>query len=208
MADERSQPDPVPVDSNDESGAISSGLDAMAVEAPESAPDSAAEPSPPASGAADESADALAQLQRERDEMRERWLRAAAELDNFRKRMRKEIEDVRLYAVAGLLRDLLEVLDNFERAVISMQESTAQEGELDNLRSGVALIHQRFREILLSQGLERIEAEGAEFDPGLHEAILQVEKEGVAPGQITEVVQPGYRLRELVIRPCRVIVAR
>jgi molecular chaperone GrpE len=115
---------------------------------------------------------------------------------------------VRIYAVAGLLRDLLEILDNFERAVISLRESAGQEGELDSLRSGVGLIHQRFRDILMSQGLERIEAAGTEFDPNLHEAILQVEKEGTVPGQIAEVVQPGYRLKDLVIRPCRVIVAK
>jgi molecular chaperone GrpE len=72
----------------------------------------------------------------------------------------------------------------------------------------VGLIHQRFRDILMSQGLERIEAAGTEFDPALHEAILQVEHEGAVPGQIVEVVQPGYRLKDLVIRPCRVIVAR
>ena len=150
----------------------------------------------------------LERLRQERDEMRERWLRAAAELDNFRKRTRKEIDDVRIYAVAGLLRDLLEILDNFERAVISLRESSGQEGELDSLRNGVGLIYQRFRDILMSQGLERIEAAGTEFDPALHEAILQVEKEGAVPGQIAEVVQPGYRLKDLVIRPCRVIVAK
>ncbi len=150
----------------------------------------------------------LERLRQERDDLRERWLRAVAELDNFRKRTRKEIDDVRVYAVAGLLRDLLEILDNFERAVISLRESAGQEGELDSLRNGVGLIHQRFRDILMSQGLERIEAAGTEFDPALHEAILQVEKEGVVPGQIAEVVQPGYRLKDLVIRPCRVIVAK
>lgn len=148
------------------------------------------------------------QLRRERDELKERWLRTAAELENFRKRTRRELEDARVHAVAGLLRDLLEVLDNFERATISMQNPSLGEVDLQTIKDGVALIHQRFREIVLAQGLERIEAEGVEFNPALHEAILQVEQEGVAPGQIAEVVQPGYRLRNLVIRPARVIVAK
>ncbi len=146
-------------------------------------------------------------LRRERDELKERWLRTAAELENYRKRTRKEMEDVRQLAVAGLLRDLLEVLDNFERAVISMRNAAAGEGELESLKAGVGLIYQRFRDILLAQGLERIDPDGGEFDPALHEAILQLEKEGLAPGQIAEVVQPGYRLKDLVIRPARVIVA-
>ncbi len=218
MSDEFPQPERPPVDRNGEQGApqpavastseppgaASTPPDGSAPEDREQAAAGEAAPVPeaqPSRSAEDE-------LRRERDELRDRWLRTAAELDNFRKRMRKEIEDVRLYAVAGLIRDLLEVLDNFERATISMTEMGGAQGELENLKNGVQLIHQRFREILMAQGLERIEAAGAEFDPALHEAILQVEKEGATPGQITEVVQPGYKLKDLVIRPCRVIVAR
>lgn len=196
MTDDFAQPELPPDDSNGELDVADAGP---------AAPDESREADVPE---ADAAALELEGLRRERDELRERWLRAAAELDNFRKRTRKEIDDVRVYAVAGLLRDLLEILDNFERAVISLRESAGQEGELDSLRNGVGLIHQRFRDILMSQGLERIEAVGTEFDPALHEAILQVEKEGAVPGQIAEVVQPGYRLKDLVIRPCRVIVAK
>ena len=196
MTDDFTQPELSPDDSNGELDVADGG--------PAAPDESRAADAPELDAVALE----LAGLRRERDELRERWLRAAAELDNFRKRTRKEIDDVRVYAVAGLLRDLLEILDNFERAVISLRESAGQEGELDGLRNGVGLIHQRFRDILMSQGLERIEAVGTEFDPALHEAILQVETEGAVPGQIAEVVQPGYRLKDLVIRPCRVIVAK
>ena len=185
--DETTQPDPVTDDRSGEPG----------------------DPRPVDEAAAgDAAADELAQMRRERDETRDRWLRAVAELDNFRKRTRKEMEDIRVHAVAGLLRDLLEVLDNFERAAVSLGDSGGGEGELEGLRNGVALIHQRFRDVLMAQGLERIEASGEEFDPALHEAILEMEKEGVAPGRVAEVVQPGYRLRDLVIRPSRVIVAK
>jgi molecular chaperone GrpE len=211
MTDETAQPDTPPADSNDVREAPAAGQEPAAV--PEGGPADAAGAAAAAAdagagAAAPEAADEAAELRRERDELRDRWLRAVAELDNFRKRTRKELEDARVYAVAGLLRDLLEVLDNFERATISMREMGGGEGELENLKNGVQLIHQRFRDLLLAQGLERIDAAGAEFDPSLHEAILQVEQEGVPSGRITEVVQPGYKLKDLVIRPCRVIVAR
>lgn len=210
MTDETAQPDTPPVDSNDVREAPAAGREPAAVPAggPADPAGAAAAADAGTGAAAPEAADEAAELRRERDELRDRWLRAVAELDNFRKRTRKELEDARVYAVAGLLRDLLEVLDNFERATISMREMGGGEGELENLKNGVQLIHQRFRDLLLAQGLERIDAAGAEFDPSLHEAILQVEQEGVPSGRITEVVQPGYKLKDLVIRPCRVIVAR
>ena len=201
MTENTSQPEDVAADHH--------GDGESAPESPaESAPESPAESAPESPAESAPAAAEIEELRRERDELRDRWLRSAAEFDNFRKRMRRELEETRVLAVAELLRDLLEVLDNFERAVIAMRESSGQEGELENWKSGVDLIHQRFKDILLAQGLERIEVGDAEFDPSLHEAILQIEKEGVAPGRIAEVVQPGYRLRDLVIRPCRVIVAR
>ncbi len=148
------------------------------------------------------------QLSRERDEYRDRWLRAVAELDNYRKRSRRELEDVRRFAVADFLRSLLEVLDNFERALQALDGQVMAEGNAEGVRQGVELIHQRFQEILRDGGLSRIEAEGVEFDPALHEAIQQVEQEGVSAGTIVRVVQPGYKLHDLVLRPSRVIVAR
>lgn len=210
MTDETAQPDTPPADSNDVREAPAAGREPAAVPAggPEESAGAAAAADAGAQTAPPDAPGEAAELRRERDELRDRWLRAVAELDNFRKRTRKELEDARVYALAGLLRDLLEVLDNFERATISMREMGGGEGELENLKSGVQLIHQRFRDLLLAQGLERIDAAGAEFDPSLHEAILQVEQEGVPSGRITEVVQPGYKLKDLVIRPCRVIVAR
>jgi molecular chaperone GrpE len=148
------------------------------------------------------------QLRRERDDYQDRWLRAMAELDNYRKRSRRELEDVRRFAVADFLRSLLEVLDNFERALQVLDGQVAAEGNAEGLRQGVELIHQRFQEILRDGGLSQIEAEGIEFDPALHEAIQQVEQEGVPAGTIVGVVQPGYKLHDLVLRPSRVIVAK
>lgn len=134
---------------------------------------------------------------------RDKWLRAMAELENFRKRARREMETSILLANARLLRELLEVQDNFERALLA-----APEGAGETLTQGVRLIHERFREILRQNGVVRIEAENAPFDPNLHEAISQVERDGVPSHQVVEVAQAGYMLGDIVLRPARVVVAK
>lgn len=147
-------------------------------------------------------------LQKERDEYHDRWLRSVAELDNYRKRTRREVADARRFTLADLLRSLLEVIDNFERALTSLSEENEAERDLAGFQAGVAMIYQRFQEILLAQGLNRIEALDQEFDPNLHEAIQQVEKEGVPAGRIIDVLQTGYLLDDLVLRPSRVVIAK
>ncbi len=180
----------------------------------EPAAEAAADPSPapdaePAAGSAAEP-DPLDELRRERDDLHDRWLRAAAELDNVRKRARREVAEARRLAEASLLRDMLEVVDNFERAAAALPPAADDEpADTARLRSGLSLIESRFQEILAGRGLSRIEAgPGVVFDPNLHEAVLQVESEEHASGLITEVAQPGYRLDDMVLRPSRVVVAR
>lgn len=153
--------------------------------------------------------DPLAELERERDDYKDRWLRGVAELENFRKRSRREIDDSRRFAVADCLRDLLEILDNFERAEAALPDDGGDGEAFAAFRQGMALVHGRLNEILAGRGLERIEAEpGTEFDPNFHEAVMQVESEEFATGEITDVAQTGYRIGELVLRPTRVVVAR
>jgi molecular chaperone GrpE len=147
-------------------------------------------------------------LRQERDDFQERWLRSIAELDNLHKRQRRELSENRLFAVADFVRPLLEVLDDFERALQSMEMAGNAKQELQDFQAGVQLIHQRFLGILKEQGLQRIEALGQPFDPNLHEAIQQVEVDGVPAGQITEVVQNGYKLHDRLLRPSRVVVAK
>jgi molecular chaperone GrpE len=150
--------------------------------------------------------DPLAICRQERDEFQDRWLRALAELDNQRKRARRELEEQRRLAVADLVRGLLDVLDDFERAAAMAPEPDGEEPA--GFRAGVELIHQRLRQLLGERGLSRIEAVGQEFDPNLHEAIGQIELEGVPSGQIVEVLRPGYIWQDLVIRPSMVMVAK
>jgi molecular chaperone GrpE len=144
-------------------------------------------------------------LRRERDEAQEKWLRALAELDNLRKRTRREIVDVRRFAQADALRGFLDILDNLERALQS-NAGAADTGAPDPLREGIDLTRQRFRSVLQEQGVTAIEALGLHLDPLVHEAVGQLPREGGESGTIIEVAQAGYRLGELVLRPARVII--
>jgi molecular chaperone GrpE len=154
---------------------------------------------------------------RERDELHDRWLRTVAELDNLRRRSRREVEDARRFAVAELLRRFLDVQDNFERAMASMTDGEGSDGvageaaapdrQLADLRTGVELIFQSFQGILTENGVQRIEARGEPFDPAFHEAVGHREVDGAESGTVVEVLQEGYVLGDLVLRPSRVIVA-
>ncbi len=144
-------------------------------------------------------------LTAERDEFKDKWLRALADLDNQRKRSRREVDDARRFAQADLLRPLLDIADNFERALQAMDGS--EEVTAAGVRQGVELIHQNFRTVLRDRGVEPIEAAGTEFDPALHEAVAQVPSADHAAGIVIDVVQQGYRFGDLVLRPARVVIA-
>ena len=144
-------------------------------------------------------------LAAERDAYREKWLRTAAELENVRKRARREVVDARRFAQADLLRPLLAVADDLERALGSMAEDA--DATVESVREGVVLIRQRFGTVLKEHGVEAVEAQDAVFDPACHEAVGQVERAGVEAGIVVEVVQQGYRLGDLLLRPARVIIS-
>lgn len=142
-------------------------------------------------------ADALAQ----RDEASKRALQAQAELENFRKRMRREVEDERRYAALPLLRDLLGVADNLQRAL-----DAAREGSSAGLLEGVELVSQQLLGILQQHGLRPIPGVGEPFDPNVHEALAQQPSEHAA-GHVALVHQAGYKLHDRVVRPAQVIVS-
>jgi len=161
--------------------------------------------SPDASAAAEETRED--ELIRERDDYYDKWLRAVAELDNLRKRTRRELADGRKFAIAELVRSLLEIQDDLERA-LAVQTDSDDETPAEDFRAGVALIYQNFRTALTERGVRRIEAQDRSFDPALHEAVGQLDRDDVPSGTVLEVVQQGYTLDDLVIRPSRVIVAK
>jgi molecular chaperone GrpE len=148
--------------------------------------------------------DRLAEQERVAAENHDKFMRALADLENYRRRARQESEEVRLYGNEKLISNLLGVLDNLERALQSAE--TTQNFEA--LRDGVSLTHKQLIESLGKTGLEPIEAVGKPFDPTLHEAIMQVEAgKGQAPNTVVEELRKGYTLNGRVLRASLVKVA-
>ena len=140
----------------------------------------------------------------ERDRMREQLLRIAADFDNFRKRSRKEIEEVRRRSIEDTLREVLPVVDNLERAAGAMTDAT----EVSAVTEGVHMVLRGFEDIANRLGLKRVPSVGNLFDPTCHDAIQQEETNEHAPGTIVAEVVPGYYLGERLLRPAMVVVAR
>ncbi len=132
----------------------------------------------------------------------DRLLRMAAEFENYKKRTRREWELLQQKANAGIIEDILIVLDDFDRAL------EAGEDEEGHFASGVRLIYNGFLEVLRRNGLKEIEAHNRPFDPQFHEAISEVESEEIEDGHVAHVVRKGYLLNEHLLRPSRVVVAK
>jgi molecular chaperone GrpE len=161
----------------------------------------------PEEEADDQPADELSDLDKaraERDRMREQLLRTAADFDNFRKRSRKEIEEVRRRTVEDTLREVIPIVDNLERAANAMRNAT----EVSAVTEGVQLVLRGFEDIASRLGLKRVASLGREFDPTCHDAVQQLETAEHAPGTIIAEVVPGYYLGERLLRPAMVVVAK
>jgi molecular chaperone GrpE len=136
---------------------------------------------------------------------KDRWLRAEAELHNYRRRARREIEDARRAGEEVILLELVRWLDDLERALEAAQASGAAAAITD----GIALVLQKGRDALARHGLVVVDPLGEPFDPTLHEAILEVDPGAEAePGHVAQVVLKGYRRGDRALRPARVVVAR
>jgi len=140
----------------------------------------------------------------ERDRMREQLLRIAADFDNFRKRSRKEIEEVRRRAIEDTLREVLPIVDNLERAAGAMGDAT----EVAAVADGVHMVLRGFEDIASRLGLKRVPGVGNQFDPTCHDAMQQEETDEHAPGTIVTEIVPGYYLGERLLRPAMVVVAK
>ncbi|MCL4789603.1 MAG: nucleotide exchange factor GrpE [Verrucomicrobia bacterium] len=140
------------------------------------------------------------------DEYWDRLLRTTADFENFRKRAARERQDSIRYANEALMQKLITVLDNFE-----MAQSAAQSGTADSLQAfqeGVSMIYQQLRGVLTEAGLEELDATGQKFDPNFHEAVSQQESADVPEGQVLQQLRKGYKLRERLLRPASVVVAK
>jgi len=140
------------------------------------------------------------------DENWQRLLRTTADFDNFKKRAAREKQDAIKFANEPLLQKLILVLDNFDMALAAGQNSQA--ASVESMQTGINMIHQQLKNALLEAGLEEVDATGKPFDPNLHEAVSQKETAEAPEGQVVQQLRKGYKLRERLLRPAGVVVAK
>jgi molecular chaperone GrpE len=148
--------------------------------------------------------DAVSLLTAERDRLKDQLLRTAADYDNFRKRARKDLDEVARRAKEDAVREILPVADNLERAL----EAAASAKDVQGVVDGVKMVLKLFADTLERLGIERVPAVGARFDPQVHEAIQQVESDTHEPGTIVAELVAGYKLGDRLVRAAMVAVAR
>ncbi|WP_066194174.1 MULTISPECIES: nucleotide exchange factor GrpE [Gracilibacillus] len=144
---------------------------------------------------------AYEQLQEEKEDLQNRLLRVQAEYDNFRKRTQKEKQADLKYKSQAIVTDLLPVLDNFERAL----QVDVDDPQAKSVVEGIEMVYRQLKTVLDNEEVTEIDTSG-EFDPTLHQAVMQVDEEGYESNQIVETMQKGYLLKDRVIRPAMVKV--
>jgi molecular chaperone GrpE len=162
-----------------------------------------------ANGTADDPQDELARLQNENADLKDRLLRALADGENTRRRAERERDESRQYAVTSFARDMLNVADNFQRALDSLPADAKADlpAQAKAVIEGIEATERQLLGTLERHGVRKIETAGAKFDPHLHQAIAEVAGEGRAPGTIVNVVQTGYVIADRLLRPAMVTVA-
>jgi molecular chaperone GrpE len=144
----------------------------------------------------------IAQLEAERNDARERMLRIAAEFDNYKKRVRREQADADAKTKENILRDVLEVVDNLDRAA-----AVDEKADVKSLQQGISLVSRLFQQKLERHDVRPFDAKGQAFDPRIHDAISQLPTADAPPGSVVSEVQKGYRMGERLLRPAMVVVA-
>ncbi len=147
--------------------------------------------------------EALHALQKERDELYDRLLRVSAEFDNYRKRIEKERRDLIDYAGSDVLTDLLPILDDLERALAAPAGSDAEA-----YRKGVEIISRQMNDLLKRRNVTPIDAVGTDFDPHVHQAVIQEISDQHREGEVMAELRRGYRLGDRLLRPAMVKVAK
>jgi molecular chaperone GrpE len=160
---------------------------------------------PPAPSELEQLKQKLAVVENEKKETYERLLRSAADFDNFRKRQRKDLDEARLKAKEDVLKEMLPVIDNLERALAASQDASATSGTVVD---GVKLVLRQFTSALDRFEVKPFSALGEPFDPARHEAISQVETTAHPPGTVASEMQRGYTIGPRLLRPALVAVAK
>jgi len=151
-----------------------------------------------------ETEDPMAGLQADLDRFRDLALRSQADFENYKKRCAREKEEAIKYANNSLLQRLVAIIDNFELGLAAAKE----QGQQSPIYSGMVLVQKQLNDLLAENGLQPIEAEGKPFDPNLHEAIAHEPSDQVPEGTVLRQVSRGYRIKDRLLRPAKVVVSR
>jgi molecular chaperone GrpE len=164
----------------------------------------------PANDAGEPEGGELATLKAENAELKDRLLRSLADAENTRRRGERERQDASQYAVAGFARDILQVADNFARAIEACPADARESAnpQVKAVIEGVEATERQLLAMLERHGIKQIDTSDGKFDPNFHQAIAEVAGEGKPPGSIVNVVQTGYRIGDRLLRPAMVTVAR
>lgn len=153
-------------------------------------------------------ADALADVHMEIADLKDRLLRQAAETENMRRRLEREKQDAGTYAIASFARELLGVADNLRRALSAAPEGSDPASPTHQVLVGVEMTEKELLNVFAKVGIAKIEAIGEKLDPNRHQAMVEVPSADTAPGTIIQVLQDGYMIKDRLLRPAMVIVAK
>jgi molecular chaperone GrpE len=152
--------------------------------------------------------DQLAAIQKELEEARQQTLYARAETQNVRRRLEQEKHAATAYAVTGFARELLSVRDNLDRALAAVPEELREDDRIAALLAGIEATARELESVFQRHGIKRVDAMGEPLDPNRHQAMLEVPTDEAEPGTIVQEMQPGYMIKERLLRPALVGVAR
>lgn len=152
--------------------------------------------------------DALAQLREELEAAKQETLYAKAETQNVRRRLEKDIADTRAYAATGFARDILSVSDNLARALESIPAELREDDKVKNLIAGIEATSREIDKVFAAHGISRIAAKGLPLDPNQHQAMIEVPSADAEPGTVVQELQAGYMIKDRLLRPAMVAVAK
>lgn len=157
-----------------------------------------------------EAPDPVAELAKEAAELKDRLLRTLAEMENLRRRTEREVADARIYGVTNFARDIVGVADAMERAMKALDDGLRDKADagVKALLDGVELTERELLKVLEKHGVTKLEPKGQKFDPNMHQAMFEMPDASVPAGMVVQVVQPGYKIGERVLRPAMVAVSK
>ena len=146
------------------------------------------------------------ELEEKIKELEDQRLRDLAEFENIKKRMEKEKQQAIAYAHEQFARDLLAVIDSLDNALVSVDESANSDEALEQIKEGISLTLEQFKKVFAKHGIEMVDMEGG-FDPHFHEAVMRVDSDAHESGEIVQVLQKGYKIKDRVLRPAMVSIS-